>query len=65
MAINVMEKWQQKALALEAQLKKIYTPNKYAKQLINGAKDDVDYSYKAEKDVEWYVKYCQALESRL
>lgn len=63
--ISVMEKWQQKAIELEKQIKKTYAPNKFAKQLITGAKEEVDYSYKAEKDIEWYVKYCKALEARL
>lgn len=62
---SVMEKWQQRAIDLEKQIKKIYTNNKFAKQLINGAREEIDYSYKAEKDVEWYVKYCNALETRL
>lgn len=65
MAVSVMEKWQQKAVELEKQIKKNYSSNKFAKQLITGAKEEVEYSYKTEKDVEWFVKYCQALETRL
>ena len=66
---SVMEKWQQKAILLEKQLKKQYkeTGVKFAKQLIYGAREEVDYSYKpkTEGDVEWWVKYCGALESRV
>ena len=61
-----MEKWQLKAIDLEKQIKKQYKDSglKFAKQLIAGASEEIDYSYQAERNVEWWVKYCGALESR-
>lgn len=63
--VSVLEKWQLKAIELETQIKKQYENKKFAKQLITGAKQETDFSYKTEKDVEWYVTYCKALETRI
>lgn len=67
MSIHLMEKWQSKAIDLEKKIKITYKESgtKFARQLINGAKEAVDYGYKAERDLEWWVKYCHALEERL
>ena len=62
--VSVLEKWQLKALELEKQMKEVYTNKKLAKQFIIGARQDADL-VKTDKDAEWYVKYCAALESRL
>lgn len=62
---SLLEKWQIRAIELEDQIKKLYENKKFAKQLIAGAKEETDYSYKTEKDAEWYVNYCKALEKRV
>lgn len=62
---GLLEKWQLRAIELETQIKKQYENKKFAKQLIAGAKEETDYTYKAEKDVEWFVNYCKALEKRV
>ena len=65
MSLHVSEKWQLKSIELEKKIKEMYKPNKFAKQLIMGAREEVDYSFQTEKNIEWYVKYCKALENRL
>jgi hypothetical protein len=62
--VSLLEKWQLRALELEADIKKMYDNKKLAKQLITGAKQEADFAYKTERDVEWYVTYCKALETR-
>lgn len=62
---HALEIWQQKAIELEDKLKKVYTTKKFAKGLIDGAKSEIDYSFKTERDTEWWAKYCSALEKRL
>jgi hypothetical protein len=62
--VDLMLKYQNMAIDLEKNLKSKYA-NKFAKQLINGAKDAVNYSYGKDKDVEWYVKYVRELEKRV
>lgn len=64
---HVLETLQQRAIDLEKKIKTKYKESgiKFAKQLINGAKDEVNYSYSAEKDEKWWVEYGRALESRL
>jgi hypothetical protein len=62
--VSLLEKWQLRAIELEQDIKKMYDNKKLAKQLITGAKQETDFSYKTERDVEWYVNYCKALEKR-
>lgn len=63
MSIHIMEKWQLRAIELEKEIKKNYENKKFAKQLITGAKQDADL-IKTDRDCEWWVNYCKALESR-
>jgi hypothetical protein len=63
---NVMEKWQTRSIELESQVKKNYDNKKFARQLIAGAKEHVDYSYGTNRnEVEWWVTYCKELEARV
>lgn len=66
---HVLEKLQIRALELEKQIKEKYKKEgsgiKFAKQLINGAKDAVNYSYQTDRDEKWYVEYGRELEKRL
>lgn len=64
---HILETLQLRAIELEKQLKQKYgkIELKRAKQLINGAKDAVDYSYQVERNEKWWIEYARELESRL
>ncbi len=49
---------------LKKRLKDNYGKN-LGKQLIAGAEEAVDYSFQAERNMEWWAKYRSALEERL
>lgn len=61
---HVLENLQTESIKLEKKIKDKY--GKYqARQFISGSKENVDYSYKREKDIEWWIRYNRELESRL
>ncbi len=62
---HVLETLQLRCIELEKQLKSKYGSIKFAKQLINGAKDDVNYAFSKEKTEKWWIMYAQELEKRL
>jgi hypothetical protein len=62
--MHVLEKLQLDAKEKEQSIKKTYG-KVLAKQLISGAETETDYSYQAERNMEWWVKYNRELEKRL
>jgi hypothetical protein len=64
MPVHALERLQLTAIDLEKQIKANYD-KAFARQLIAGAKEAVDYSYQKERDQMWFVKYIEELESRL
>jgi len=61
---HILETIQAECETIKKRLKVNYGPA-LGKQLIAGAEESVDYSYQAERNVEWWVKYRSALEERL
>jgi hypothetical protein len=63
--VHSAERLQQKAIELEKQIKTNQINKALARQLIAGAKENVDYSYQKERNDTWYLNYIRELEARL